>query len=530
MTRQGPDGSAPDWGVDEHHAGHHHEAPQPLEDNPIWQQDNVTLHSVGIDIGSSGTQVVFSRLHLRRIGEQLTSRYVVIDRRTTYQSPVALTPYLDEDAIDAVGVGRIVDEAYAGAGQRPGDVDTGVVILTGEALRRRNARRIAEVLSVRGGELVTATAGHNMEAMLAAYGSGAARISHDASTRVLNVDIGGGTTKLALVEHGRVLATAAVRLGGRLQVVDGDGRIIRLEPSGRLHAQRAGFDWSLGDVVTGAELDQVADRMAETLLAAVFERPVQDALADLYLTEVIEELGALDGVVFSGGVAEFLYGREHRDFGDLGSRLGRALRARLDAGALPAPLLPPGQCIRATVLGASEYSVQLSGNTCAVEDAATLLPRRNLQVVRPVYELGPTVDADLVTTGIATHLRAFDADATDADVVLAMSFDGPPSYQRILALAQGIVEGVSERLARDLPLFVVLDGDIAQTLGRVLREDLEVAVDLMVLDGIALRDFDFIDLGVQRWPSGTVPVTIKSLVFDEPIAPGRGDPVGGTRL
>jgi len=439
----------------------------------------------------------------------------VVERCTTYQSPVALTPYRDGRDIDAEAVGRIVDAAYGAARQEPADVDTGVVILTGEALRRGNARRIAEVLSAQAGELITATAGHNMEAMLAAYGSGAARASHDAGTRVLNVDVGGGTTKLALIDAGRVLATAAVHIGGRLQVVDGDGRIIRLEPAGRLQARRAGFDWSVGDRVGDGDLDRVADGMADALLTAVVERPVPESLRGLYLTDMIEELGALDGVVFSGGVAEYVYGREDRDFGDLGRRLGRAIRARVDAGALPAPLLPAGQCIRATVLGASEYSVQLSGATCAVADAAALLPRRNLRVVRPVYDLGAEVDPQAVGDAIGARLRAFDVTAADADVALAMPWDGPPSYRRILGLARGIVRGVGDRLARGLPLFVVLDDDIAQTLGAVLREDLGVAVDLLVLDGIVLRDFDFVDLGAQRWPSGTVPVTIKSLVFDD---------------
>ena len=98
-------------------------------------------------------------------------------------------------------------------------------------------------------------------------------------------------------------------------------------------------------------------------------------------------------MVFSGGVAEYVYGREPRDFGDLGRPLGRALRRRMDSGALPFRLLPAGECIRATALGASEYSVQLSGNTGCITDPEALLPRRNLQVVRPDCVLGEKIDA-----------------------------------------------------------------------------------------------------------------------------------------
>ena len=489
--------------------------PEPIELNPIWQQDNVTLHSVGIDIGSSGTQIAFSRLHLRRMGEDLTSRYVVVRRDTLFQSEVQLTPYVDGNQIDAEALGRIIDKAYQHAGQAPDAIDTGVVILTGEALRRRNSRRIADVLAAQGGELVCASAGHNMEAMLAAYGSGAARVSYDQASRILNVDIGGGTTKLGLLEHGKVVATAAMHIGGRLQVIDESGRIVRLEPAGRDHAASAGFDWSLGDVIEASDLDRVADVMADTLMAALTERPLPQRVRDLYLTDPLEDFGELDGVIFSGGVAEYVYEQEPRDFGDLGARLGAALRRRIAAGQLPAPLLPMGERIRATVLGASEYSVQLSGNTSYISNPDTLLPRRNLQVVRPPYSMVDDVDADAVSDAIRTHLAAFDVDGAQADVALAFEWDGPPAYERLSAFARGIAHGLAERIERELPLYLLLDGDVALTLGSVLRDELGVVSDLLVIDGVSLWDFDYIDLGRIRWPSGTVPVTIKSLVFSE---------------
>src|SRR3954471_21814092 len=208
----------------------------PIEDNPLWIADNVTLTSVGIDIGSAGPQVVFSNGHPRRLREDLPSRYYVVGRETLFRSPVALTPYLSEERIDDAKLRAIIDDAYKQASVSAQDIDTGVVILTGEALRRDNAQAIAGLLAEQGGDFVTATAGHHMEAMLAAYGSGAARVSSDQRKRILNIDIGGGTTKLALIENGRVVATAAIHIGGRLQVVDESGRITRLDPAGRHHA------------------------------------------------------------------------------------------------------------------------------------------------------------------------------------------------------------------------------------------------------------------------------------------------------
>ncbi|MEU6851555.1 ethanolamine ammonia-lyase reactivating factor EutA [Actinacidiphila alni] len=505
--------------VPDHDHVHDDDALAPIEENPIWQQDNVVLHSVGMDIGSSGTQVIFSRLHLRRIGEELTSRYIVVGRETLYRSPVALTPYADAERIDAQALGTIIDRAYAAAGVDPTAVDTGVVILTGEALRRRNAEPIARVLAERGGELVTATAGHHMEAMLAAYGSGAAKASYDMGLRILNVDIGGGTTKLAVLEGGRVTATAALHIGGRLQVTDEAGRIVRLEPAGREHAARAGLDWALGGTAGADGTGRVARAMADDLAAAVTaaaagsEPPAE--VRRLYLTEPLPALGRIDGLMFSGGVAEYVYGREERRFGDLGLPLGHALRDRAASGALPYPLLPAGECIRATALGASEYSVQLSGNTGCVTDPDALLPRRNLQVARPVYPLGERIDAEAVANAVRHRLVTLDLPQTGADVVLALAWAGPPSHERLIAFARGVRDGLADRIAAGRPVYLVLDGDVAMTLGRLLRDELDVGGDLLVIDGIALQDFDYIDIGRIRHPSRTVPVTIKSLVFGQ---------------
>ena len=487
-----------------------------LEDNPIWLQDHVTLNSVGIDIGSAGTQVIFSRIKMRRLGEELSSRYFVVSRETLFQSPVALTPYQNNERIDDAKLGAIIDDAYAAAKVHPDAIDTGVVNLTGEALRRENAQAIAAVVAEKGGEFVCATAGHHMESMLAAYGSGAARVSHDENKRILNIDIGGGTTKLGLVEQGKVLATAAIHIGGRLQVVDENQKIVRLDPAGKYHAKQAGFSWNVGDVADAAAMDRVAEVMADVLVTAIKTRPLPHDIEHLYLTDPIGDLGRIDGIMFSGGVGEYVYRREDRDFGDMGLRLGRAIRRRIDSGALPWPMLPAGECIRATALGASEYSVQLSGNTSYISKPGALLPRRNLQVLQPPFVCEETIDPEKLAQAIRAHFIAFDvAQDGEGDVALAFRWLGMPSYERIAAFAEGISRGLAARIAKRQPLFIMLDGDVAQTLGAILREEKHVESDILVIDGVVLWDFDYIDLGRIRMPSNTVPVTIKSLVFSE---------------
>ncbi len=501
-----------DEGDDYDHDHDHFDGPDDLEANPIWQQDHVTLVSVGIDIGSAGTQVLFSRVSLRRRGEDLSSRYLVVARATIYQSPVALTPYQSETRIDERALGAIVDDAYAAASIHPDNVDTGVVILTGEALRRDNAQAIAEVLSDQVGEFVCATAGHHMEAMLAAYGSGAAKASHDLGKRILNIDMGGGTTKLAVLEAGKVVATAAFHVGGRLLVVDAKRRITRLDPGGQRLAAAAGFAWKLGDAVSEAEIERVAGRMADIVAEVVGSPPLSDFVERLHLTEPIDT-GAVEAMMFSGGVAEYIYGRESREFGDWGPALGRAVASRIAQGRFRWPLLPAGECIRATALGASEYSVQLSGNTTFISSPGRLLPKRNLQVLQPEVDFSGAVDASQVARRIAGHFTRFDLVEGDSEVALAFRFRGLPTYERLAGFANGIVQALPRTIEQGRPIYLILDGDVAQTLGALLKEELALACEVFAIDGITLWDFDYVDLGRIRFPSNTVPVTIKSLLF-----------------
>jgi len=215
----------------------------------------------------------------------------------------------------------------------------------------------------------------------------------------------------------------------------------------------------------------------------------------------------------AGGSAEYVSGREERVFGDLGAPLSLARRRRVDDGALPFPLLPAGECIRATALGASEYSVRLSGNTGWISDPDVLLPRRNLQVVRPLYDLGEAISPEELGAAIRRHLVALDAEHSGNDVALALTWTGLPTHARLHAFAAGVGRGLADRIAEGRPIYLVLDGDVAMTLGRLLRDEIGVPNPLLVADGLYLRGFDYIDIGRVRHPSRTVPVTIKSLLF-----------------
>ena len=241
------------------------------------------------------------------------------------------------------------------------------------------------------------------------------------------------------------------------------------------------------------------------------------AVEHLYLTDPIPDFGRIDGIMFSGGVGEYVYGRESRDFGDMGRRLGRAIRARVDAGALPWPLLPAGECIRATALGASEYSVQLSGNTSYIRKPGELLPRRNLQVLQPPYECGEVIDADDAREGDPQPLHRLRPDrGREREVALALRWHGVPSYERIAAFAEGIRHGLANTIERkQAALHHARRRHRADARRHPARGTAWSRAKSWPSTACVLRDFDYIDLGRIRMPSYTVPVTIKSLVFSE---------------
>jgi ethanolamine utilization protein EutA (predicted chaperonin) len=482
-------------------------------EHPLWKLDTITLTSVGIDVGTATSQIIFSRLVLRRLGRELSSRFVVTERDTLYVSPVHFTPYGEgRERIDDQALGHLVDAAYQEAGLSPQDVDTGAIILTGEAIRRDNARAIADLFASQRGNFVCATAGHNFEALLAAHGSGAVAHSAEQQCRVLNVDIGGGTTKLAVAERGRVLSTAAFHVGGRLIATDGAGTITVLEPGGQTLARQVGFEWQVGSRITKAEIERLANHMAQAVLSLAHDEKPTTEFEQLWLTLPISGPKNYDAIIFSGGVGEYVYGKESKSFGDLGAPLGKALQDRTTNGALPWPLAPARECIRATVMGAAQHTVQVSGNTIHRTDE-NLLPRKNLQVLRPQVNLNGDIVSAIVAEAIQNHFRAFDLAEGKAEVALVFHWDGPPTAIRIAAFCRGLIDGLPTTLKNGRPIYLVFDHDLAGLVGTILRDDFAIENALLCLDGVTLRDFDFIDLGKTLEPSGTVPVTIKSLVF-----------------
>jgi ethanolamine utilization protein EutA len=483
-----------------------------LSENYIYSGDQIELTTVGIDIGSSTSHLIFSLLKLRRLGQQLSSRFVVVSREALYRSSILLTPYRPDYTIDAEQLDAFVHQAYAAAGLRPDQVDTGAVILTGEAVKRTNARAIAELFAAETGKFVCASAGHNLEAVMAAHGSGAVALSRQESSVVLNVDVGGGTSKIALVRSGEVLETASLAVGGRLVAVDESGRVTRIEGPARTVAEDLGLELHLGEPLADADAKRFVEALADCLLQAMRRDAPSELTQQLFVTQrLTSELAEVEAVTFSGGVSEYLYGREERDFGDLARPLAEAIRERLPS--FPAPLREPNEHIRATVIGASQFTVQVSGNTIQVSRPA-MLPLHNLQVVYPrLPENDEDLRADAVQQAIEASLRRFDLEEGAQPVALAIDWNGMPRYGLLRALADGVVQALPRTLAAGLPLVLVFHNDFGKLVGRILREELGVRSDLVSIDNVEVREFDYVDIGAIIDKARSVPVVVKSLVF-----------------
>jgi ethanolamine utilization protein EutA len=390
---------------------------------------------------------MLARLRLQRLADAMSSRYVVVAREVIARSPIIETP-IRGGLIDVAALEQLLEATYADAGLAPEDVDTGAVILTGVALERPNARAIDERFAARGGRFVCATAGHRLEAILSAHGSSGVARSRANGNVVLVIDVGGGTTKLALCDRGEIVSTSAISVGARHVALP-------------------------------------VDQMADAILAAAHGwRTGLERLSPLAATPSPDE------IVFAGGVSEHLYGRDRTSHGDSGLALADAIRSR----TWPAPIVEGVEGIRATVVGASQFSVQLSGSTIFISDAA-MLPLRGIPVVR----------AALGDLAAAVGRR----DEREGPLALAIPWRGEPRHASLHELAVAIRDAAGTRR----PLVVALEADVAHTLGRMLRDELGLTGALVVIDGLELRDLDYIDIGEVARPAGVVPVVIKTLVF-----------------
>ena len=437
------------------------------------------LLSVGLDVGTTSTQMVVSRLTIEnRAGAFSVPEMDIAGREILYQSPVHFTPLLGIDQVDGAALREIVEEEYANAGIRREDVDTGAVIITGETSRRENARAVVEALSDFAGDFVVATAGPDLESVLAAKGAGAVTFSEKTGKTVLHFDIGGGTSNLALIEDGVITATACLNVGGRLVKIE-NGKIGYISPvlDGFFHKK-------VGDTADERELAALAENLAQVLEMAAGLREIDGRLNRLETQEIATPVCALARndmkkvISFSGGVADCIdTERDWRAFGDIGVLLGRAIRrSRLCRGEY----MLGEQTIRATVIGAGCHSAQLSGSTVFHQNIR--FPLKNLPVVTKTEDLAKL----------------------DGPGVLAISGEAM-DFAGVRDLAKNLAASMKP------PVYLAAAGDMAKALGVQVALALGRDAEILCIDRVRLREGDYLDVGAPVGPA--LPVVVKTLVM-----------------
>jgi ethanolamine utilization protein EutA len=470
--------------------------------------------SVGIDVGTTTTQVVFSRLKVRdtaRLG--LVPRIEIDARSVEYVGPAQLTPRSGPDLIDADRLYEMVRDEYAAAGVAAEEVETGAVIITGEAALRQNADAVLATLSGLAGDFVVTVAGPNLEAQIAARGSGAAAWSADNYTTIANVDIGGGSSNVAVFRSGRHLASSAIMVGGRcVELEPTSGMVTAVTPSGEQVLRSIGSRLQVGAEADLGSLRTLSDRLAALIVDLVLGQS-SPLLDELRLSPALDDGSTVAAVSLSGGVGRCYYEHTPADtideialYGDIGPLLARSLHTEPRLRTMPVRV--PEETLSATVIGAASQTVTISGTTIWVR--ADLLPLRDLPVVEP--HMGRSFETPgYLAEAVRAAARRWDAEG-DGRVAVALHLPDTLDFADLSAIASALADYASDSLPSGAPLVVVTQEDYAQVLGQTVQA-MRPGLPLITIDQIGLGEGDFIDIGRPLLDGRAVPVSVKTLVF-----------------
>lgn len=469
--------------------------------------------SVGIDVGTSTTQLVFSRIAMENTSGYFSVPHIsVTSKEVIYKSDIYLTPLKTDKLINGEAIREIVAGEYKKAGYRPEDVDTGAVIVTGESSRKENAEEVLHNLSSFAGDFVVSTAGPDLESVIAGKGSGAYKYSIDNDCTVINMDIGGGTANIVVFDCGDAVSKTCYDIGGRLIKLDQNGTVTYISPSATKIAAAAGVSLRAGERCGKETLQAVTDKMALLLAESISLAPPEALLGAIQSPESSkpEYTGRkIAKIFFSGGVADCIdHDYEDFAFGDIGVLLGRSIKKSL--------LYQSGLCaagsetIRATVVGAGSYTTTISGSTVAY--AAEILPLKNIPALKlSMEEQQKCFGGD--SAFLTEKMRWFMKESSCECFALAMHGEENPGYGEVKALAKCLAESFSNVLSDGIPALVVIEQDMAKALGLFLESELGSNHRLVCIDSIKVEQGDYLDMGRGVMGGLVIPVVVKTLLF-----------------
>ncbi len=473
------------------------------------------LLSVGIDIGTSTTQVVFSKITIEDMSSGFTvPRIEIIGKEIIYRSAVHFTPLKSQTEIDMAGVRDIVAVEYRKSGVVKDEIKTGAVIITGETARKQNANEVLLHLSEFAGDFVVATAGPDLESIIAARGAGADAYSKEHSCEAANFDIGGGTSNLGVFLRGNIHATGCLDVGGRLIRLDPlSRRITYVAPKIAELCETLGVSLKAGNGVQQDVLERVCEAMCGLLEMSLGLRP-KSAFYPRILTEPGKDVHPVSetcALCFSGGVADYVYHERPEEdvfrYGDVGILLGRAIRASKTLGRLKR--FEARETIRATVVGAGSHIMEISGSTIEYDPA--LLPRKNIPILKLTSEEESSGEA--IVQAIRKKLEWFRVEGELMPV--AVAFEGPrnPKFTDVQALANALTEGLEPVLRMGHPFISVTEKDVAKVLGQTVRTLMPQGKNFICIDAVTVAGGDYIDIGAPAAEGAVLPVVVKTLLF-----------------
>jgi ethanolamine utilization protein EutA len=476
------------------------------------------INSVGIDVGTSTSHLVFSELVLKKDPSVKTEKYHVAERHIKYKGKIFFTPLKAKNEIDVERLTQVLLSEYSNAGLVTQDIDTGAVIVTGESARKENAELIVQKLAQETGKFVAGAAGPNFESIISAFGSGAVDYSKNFQSKLIHTDVGGGTSNIAVINKGEIVATGCINVGGRVIAFNDQNKIVRLEPAGQTALQHCNLDLDLGDIITESQKDQVAYALAHALMEVLTNgkrKEISSFTESLMMTPFLPSESFKDDFdySFSGGVAEFIYQKSTQDFNDLGLQLGTYIRSLTTNSKRI--LVEAPEKIRATVIGASEYTLQVSGSTTFMSDrfqSSGILPLRNLPIITPIIKR-ELLSEEYIANQITIALNRLDIIEGERPIALAFRDPVRTVYDKLKIFAHGIVKALPNTVAKDQPIILVFDTDVGNSVGNVLVRETGIDNRVLSIDEIPLKEGDFIEIGEPIIENRIFPVVIKSLIF-----------------
>ncbi|HBV68136.1 MAG TPA: ethanolamine ammonia-lyase reactivating factor EutA [Clostridiales bacterium] len=473
-----------------------------------------TLLSVGIDIGTSTTQLILSELSIENMASAFTiPRISIIDKKVIFKSDIIFTPILENNLIDSDGIKAFVEQQYKKAGIAKSNIQTGAVIITGETVRKENAQTVAKALSGFAGDFVVATAGPDLESIIAGKGAGTYSYSESQHTTAVNLDIGGGTTNLAVFNDGDIEDTACFDIGGRLIKVDTNEIIRYISPKVKEIIRREALDICLNEKINLKELDKLLDIFVQVLENSVGLSKKSPYFDLLITNKSLNTKLQIKCISFSGGVADGITKESLQNpfaYGDIGLLLGKKISGSLLMTGLK--VIPTVETIRATVVGAGSHTTDVSGSTITYKEA--ILPLKNI----PILQLSKD-DEDMNSRGnlgdiIQEKVKWFMVDGGLQIIGLGVEGVHSPSFQFIQDLAKEIIRGLDLLIQEKLPLVIIVKEDMAKALGHSLYAHLPKEYPFVCIDSVHVRNGDYIDIGKPIAEGSVLPVVVKTLVFN----------------